>query len=142
VRLSDLGDAALCSENGDAIGVRAAVLIAEGTNGVVWGGQVWPYRPLALTPGRYLLRVRGEDLGLLTVRAVHISGDREVGDFTGVGPPSARLRRLAGRGGGAQPGRNPRYPRVARDIDAAPVAALAGSLAAGLRRILRRGSRE
>jgi hypothetical protein len=142
VRLSDLGDAALCSAAGDAIGVRAAVLIVEGAEGLRWGGQVWPYRPLALTPGRYTLRVRGEDLGVVTVQAVHVTGNREVGDFAGMGAPSARLRRLAGSGGGAQPGRNPKYPRVVRDRDQLPVAALAGSLAAGLRRMFRRGNRE
>lgn len=138
MRLSDLGEVALCSTSGDAIGVRAAVLIVEREDGVAWGGQVWPYRPLALTPGRYTIRVRGEDLGWIIVHEVHIAGEREVGDFSGLGRPSPRLLELVRRGGDAHPGRGPRYPRVARDTESDPFTVIAGSLVGGFQRIFTR----
>ena len=136
MRLRDIGDAHVCSAAGVAIAVGVAVLLTESEAGPAWGGQLWPYRPLALTPGRYILRVRGMDIGPITVAAVRATGDREVADFTGDDPPTPLLRRLAEAGGAGRPGRGPSFPRVAGDVEPTPVAAVLAAMTAGLRRTL------
>ena len=136
MRLRDIGEAAVWSTAGSAVAVRAAVLVTEGTAGPVWGGQLWPYRPLALTPGRYTLRVRGQDLGALTVESVRSEGQREVADFVGEGPPSELLQELAAAGGGARPGREPRFPRVAGEVEPTGLSKALTALVATLWRML------
>ena len=141
MRLRDIGDAALCSAAGDAISVRAAVMVVEEGAGAAWGGLVWPYRPLALTPGLYTLRVRGEDIGQVTVYSVRVEGEREVGELTGEEPPGPLLRRLARSGRAAHPGRGPQFPRVAGEVEPTPLAVLAGAIGAGLGRVFARPGR-
>ena len=135
MRLRDIGEAAVWSTAGSAVAVRAAVLVTEGAAGPVWGGQLWPYRPLALTPGRYTLRVRGQDLGALIVESVRTDGQREVAEFVGEGQPSDLLQQLAAAGGGARPGREPRFPRVAGEVERTVLSKVLTVLVATLRRI-------
>jgi hypothetical protein len=116
-RLRDLGDAHVIGEAGAAVAVRAAVLIAETGSGLAWAGELRPYRPLALTPGRYVLRVRGEDHGALHVRSIYARQDYEVAAFMGEGPPDLALQRLALRGGSPGPARRPHFPRVAGAVE-------------------------
>lgn len=117
MRLRDIGDVHLCSASGLALPARAAVLLHEDQSGARWGGQLWPYRALAVTPGRYTLLSRGEALGAITVRMVRAHNGREVADFTGDLPPCDALRRQASHGGGARFGHAPRYPRVSGDVE-------------------------
>jgi hypothetical protein len=133
MRLRDIGDAHVYSSAGNAIAVRAAVLIEDSDEGSTWGGQLWPYRPLALTPGRYVLRVRGEDLGAITVHRVRVGSEREVAGFTGMHAPGEALRALFLAGGAAQAGPLPRFPRVADDVEPTALARLAQALATLLR---------
>lgn len=135
MRLRDIGDADVCSAAGEAVAVRAAVLVSEGESNVSWGGQLWPYRPLALHPGRYTLRVRGEDVGTLQIQAVHVT-ERGVADFLGEGTPSDALLRLIVAGGAAHPGRSPRFPRVAGEVEPTVLAMLFGSVGGVLRGVL------
>src|SRR6266542_3765074 len=117
VRPRDLGEAHVIGEAGMAIAVRASVLVGAGDEGPAWGGQLRPYRPLTLTPGRYLLRVCGEDLGAIRVRAVRNSPDRELADFLGEGTPGAALRHLLTAGAAPVAARPPSFPRVAGAVE-------------------------
>ena len=134
-RLRDLGEAHILSAAGNAVACQASVLIDGGEDAPAWTGQVRPYRPLALAYGRYTLRVRGEDLGALTVQAIRMELDREVAEFVGVGPPSQRLRELASRGGVPGRVRDRRFPRVGAEVEPTVLAALVARLASVLRRL-------
>jgi hypothetical protein len=127
-RLRDLGDAHVIGEAETAVAVRAAVLIAESATGRIWAGELRPYRPLALTAGRFVLRVRGEDLGVLYVQAVHTRHDREIGDFIGEGEPSAALLQLAARGGSPRAARQPRFPQVAGAVETTALGHVLGAI--------------
>lgn len=117
MRLRDIGDADLCGASGVAIACRVAVSIQDDDDGTHWSGQVWPYRPLALTPGRYVLRVRGEDGGQVRVGRSNSGGEREVAPYTGISTPSDLVRALAASGGAAaEPKNGPRFPRVGGDV--------------------------
>ena len=134
-RLRDLGEAHVLSAAGNAVACQASVLIAGGEDAPAWSGQLWPYRPLALAHGRYTLRVRGEDLGALTVQAIRMEPDREVAEFVGVGAPSQRLRELASRGGMPGRVRDQRFPRVGAEVESTALAALVARLASVLGRL-------
>lgn len=140
MRLRNIGEAVVCSPSGNAVSVRAAVLLSETAAGPGWSGEVRPYRPLALAPGRYTLRVRGEDLGALVIQTLHGDGEREVGDFQGVGPPSARLRDVVARGGSGS-GRGTPFPRVAGEVEATQLAKVLTWLAGVARGVVPRPGR-
>jgi hypothetical protein len=135
-RLRDLGEAHVCSAAGNAIAVRVAVLLTDGESAAGWGGQIRPYRPLALTPGRYTLRIRGEDLGLLTVRSLRPDGDTELADFVGEGAPTERLRGLIEGGGMAYRVHEARFPRVAGEVEPTALAMILGPIGAVLKRLV------
>ena len=141
MRLRDIGEVAIWSGTGNAVAVRAAILIHTGATGPGWGGQLWPYRPLALTPGRYTLRVRGEDIGMLAVEVVRTEGDREVGDFVGDGAPSRRLLQLVAQSRGVHAGRGLRFPRVAGEVERTSLSKTLSVVGAPLRRMLGRRHR-
>ena len=147
-RLRDLGDAHVIGDGGAAVAVRAAILIAESGSGLAWAGELRPHRPLALRPGRYVLRVRGEDRGVLSVRSVRARQDHEVADFVGEGPPDAALQGLALHGGSPGPVRPPHFPRIATAVEptgfgraGSTLARLAFRLVAAPIRLLRRRRR-
>lgn len=141
-RLRDIGDADLCSSDGMALACRVAVSIDAEDEGA-WSGQVWPYRPLALTPGPYTVRIRGEDVGAVRVAGSTMHGDREVASFVGFGRPGADLRALTTHGGVASsPKRRAPFPRVSGEVQPTMLAVIVGALvgmARGLLTPARRG---
>lgn len=137
MRLRDLGDAHVIGEAGNAIAVHVAVSFAGDGDGPRWSGRLRPYRPLALTPGRYTLRICGEDIGALAVQTVRHTGDHELADFLGIGAPGEPLRELAAAGG-ARNAAPPRFPRVASAVEPTALAKLLAPFAAAFGRLLAR----
>lgn len=137
MRLRDIGDADLCGASGVAIACRVAASIQDGDDGTRWSGQVWPYRPLALTPGRYVLRVRGEDGGQVRVGASNVTGEHEVAPYTGIGAPSELVRALAASGGAAaEPKHGPRFPRVGGEVQPTALALILARVGGVIRAVL------
>ena len=132
-RPRELGEAHVIGDAGVAIAVRVSVLLAESAEGPGWAGHLRGYRPLALRSGRYRLRVRGEDVGMLRVRAVRTAVDRETADFLGEGEPSGALRRALAAGDVVASRGGARFPRVAGAEEPTAAGRLLGALGSAAR---------